>query len=73
MIIDEKILATFEGPYCGRSCPTGTPGLDIRIDVDEAEDVTIEVGPKDADGIRRVRIMCEPCAERDSQASGAEA
>ena len=74
MIIDQEILETLKiRPCYGPPRPTGTPGLDIRIDIGEAEELTIEVGPKDTDGIRRVRVTSDPCPERDSQASGAEA
>ena len=60
MIVDSKILETYRNAYFGPSFPTPERGLHIRVDAHEDEDLTIDIGPRDEDGIRTVRITADP-------------
>jgi len=55
VFVDSMILRAHYGP----SFPTPERGLHIRVDAHEDEGFTIDIGPRDEDGIRTVRITGE--------------
>jgi len=59
MIVNSKIVGAGKNAYYGPSFPAPERGLHIRVDAHEDEEFTIEIGPRDEDGCRRVRITIE--------------